>query len=342
MALCSTLRVPFGSAAQTALTSALAKLRHESAWTARSSACERLWAVRFSLSASFRHSSSCSIVPSVGESDGTSAGDPYPPPPPPPGPPRAGHKLTITRWSDESVPYLATWDLQRRLADLRRADALPDTLLLLQHRPVYTIGKRGHAEDFLRSPASLDAEVVRVDRGGETTFHGPGQLVAYPIVRVRGLGRGARTFVDGLERAAVRTFARWGVRAHGCAPCKTGVWVGEEKIAAIGVRISGGVTTHGSAIYNDPDLGAFGAIVPCGLKHSRMTSLREQLERKNAKEDPAAPPCASPTMGAFARAYAEEFAAEFGFDGLVERESVWQMLQDAEEGGHEPEKEPAK
>lgn len=240
--------------------------------------------------------------------------------------------MTITRWCDEPVPYLPTWDLQRRLAELRRSEGVPDTLLLLQHRPVYTIGKRGHAEDFLRSPSSLDAEVVRVDRGGETTFHGPGQLVAYPIVRVRGLGRGARTFVDGLERAAVRTLARWGVRAHGCAPCKTGVWVGEEKIAAIGVRISGGVTTHGSAIYDDPDLSAFGAIVPCGLKHSRMTSLREQLERKSA-EAPAAtqPPLAPPSMEEFARAYAEEFAAEFGFDRLVERESVWELLQGQQE-----------
>ncbi|MBI4311317.1 MAG: lipoyl(octanoyl) transferase LipB [Chloroflexi bacterium] len=152
------------------------------------------------------------------------------------------------------------------------------TLLLLEHPPVYTYGRRAKAEDFLVSRDALEAlgaGVVEVDRGGEITFHGPGQLVGYPILNIRDLG-GPLKYVRALERALVGALEDFTLAA-GTKDGLTGVWVGEEKIAAIGVRISRGVTTHGFALNVSTDLRWFEHIVPCGIPDKGVTSMERLL-----------------------------------------------------------------
>jgi lipoate-protein ligase B len=125
--------------------------------------------------------------------------------------------------------------------------------------------------------AARGVEVATIPRGGETTYHGPGQLVAYPIVALRGLGLGARAYVEGLEDAMVAAAGAYGVSARGRVPGRTGVWVGERKLGAVGVRISHGVTSHGLALNVDTDLAAFDTIVPCGAPDKAATSLAAEV-----------------------------------------------------------------
>ena len=177
------------------------------------------------------------------------------------------------------IDYGEAWDLQRALARQRAADEIPDTLLLLEHPPVFTTGRRGPGAN-LRLPAEmLGAPLVEADRGGDITFHGPGQLVAYPIVDLRAAGLSVVAYVRRLEEVIIRTLAAYGVT--GQTECGlTGVWVGGDKIAAIGVRVSrplgpagGWVTSHGLALNVDVDLGWFERIVPCGIRDRGVTSL---------------------------------------------------------------------
>jgi lipoyl(octanoyl) transferase len=176
------------------------------------------------------------------------------------------------------VPYRQALELQERVRAARQADAIPDTVLLLEHPPVYTRGRRTQPgelpfdADFY---AEQGIEIVDVDRGGKATFHGPGQLVAYPVVRVTDvLG-----FVGLLERVIVEALAEAGLPARGRAAEGrdfTGVWVGDRKIGSIGLHISHGVTTHGLSVNVDGDLTPFEWIVPCGLGGVAMTSLANE------------------------------------------------------------------
>ena len=162
-------------------------------------------------------------------------------------------------------------DLQARLAD---GDLL-GMLLLVEHNHIYTLGRRGNNSDILAAPQrlrELGVEVHHIDRGGEVTYHGPGQLVGYPIVNLRTLGIGPLQYVRSLERAIVATLAEFGISATSDER-PTGVWVGDAKIAAIGVKISRGVTTHGFALNVDPDLSYFDHIVPCGMPDVAVTSM---------------------------------------------------------------------
>ncbi len=174
-----------------------------------------------------------------------------------------------------TVPYREAWDLQRRLVEERRAGLRPDTLVLLEHPPVYTLGRRADAANVLMDAAALSAagiDVVEVDRGGDVTYHGPGQLVAYPVVRLAGT-RDVVDFVRTLEAAGIRAAAALGVTAERRDDL-TGVWVGREKLIAIGVRVAaGGITSHGLALNVDPDLSHFAGIVPCGLTGEGVCSL---------------------------------------------------------------------
>jgi len=181
------------------------------------------------------------------------------------------------------VEYQEAWRLQREIACRRAAGTVPDTLLLLEHPPVYTTGRR-QAEGNLRLPPELlGAPLVQTDRGGGITFHGPGQLIAYPIIDLRESQLGVVTYVRNLEEVIVRTLADYGIA--GQRECGlTGVWVGDEKIAAIGVRISrpGGatgrwVTSHGLALNVDVDLDWFERIVPCGIHNRGVTSMARLL-----------------------------------------------------------------
>jgi lipoyl(octanoyl) transferase len=179
------------------------------------------------------------------------------------------------------VPYRPTWDLQNDLADRRRRREIGDRLLLLEHDPVYTLGRGGDEANLLASSdrlAQLGAEMVRIDRGGDVTFHGPGQLVAYPIVELRD-PLDLRRYVRALETAVIAVAFEFGVHA-GRREGLPGVWVDERrKLAAVGVRVRRGVTTHGLALNVSTDLAWFGEMIPCGIPGCEVTSLERETGR---------------------------------------------------------------
>jgi lipoyl(octanoyl) transferase len=179
-----------------------------------------------------------------------------------------------------TVEYRAAWDVQRANADARRAGTGPDVLMLLEHPSVYTAGKRTQPEDRPQD----GTPVVDVDRGGRITWHGPGQLVGYPIVAL------ARpfdvvNFVRRLEEALIRVAHDLGVTSAGRIKGRTGVWLPaddrrpERKIAAIGVRVQAGITQHGFALNCEPDLTAYDRIIPCGITDAGVSSLAVELGR---------------------------------------------------------------
>jgi lipoyl(octanoyl) transferase len=188
-----------------------------------------------------------------------------------------GGTLTVDRLG--TVPYRPTWELQDELAQQRRERRIGDRLLILEHFPVYTIGRGGDEKNLLAGPdrlRQLGAELVRIDRGGDITFHGPGQLVAYPIVELRD-PLDLRRYVRSLEGAIIHTAARFGVTA-GRVEGLTGVWVeGQRKLAAIGVRVRRGVTTHGLALNVNTELHWFDEMIPCGIRDKEVTSLAREL-----------------------------------------------------------------
>jgi lipoyl(octanoyl) transferase len=174
-----------------------------------------------------------------------------------------------------AVPYLGAVVLQERVRERRQADELPDTLLLLEHPPVYTRGRRSaegeliFGEDFYRAKG---IDVVTTDRGGRVTYHGPGQLVGYPIMGVSDIGSHLRT----MEAAIVSALGAEGIDARSRSeegPDYTGVWVGPRKIASIGVHVSRGISTHGFAVNVVNDLDPFSWVVACGLPDVAMTSI---------------------------------------------------------------------
>ncbi len=179
------------------------------------------------------------------------------------------------------TPYAEAWDLQKDLARKRKRDDIPDTFILCEHPPVYTVGRAakdgsnlGAGEDYLRS---LGAEVFWSDRGGDATFHGPGQIVGYPILRLK--DRDTHGYLRRLEGLLIEVLAGYGLEGwhH---PEYTGVWVGEKKIAAIGVKFSSGwITSHGFALNVKTDLSWFDRITPCGIKEFGVTSLQRELDR---------------------------------------------------------------
>ncbi|MDE2823151.1 MAG: lipoyl(octanoyl) transferase LipB [Chloroflexota bacterium] len=176
------------------------------------------------------------------------------------------------------IDYPSALALQRDLHQRVVNGELPALLLLLQHPHVYTLGRRGAETDILVSPTTiheLGAEVYHTDRGGEATYHGPGQLVGYPILDLRAAGLGPLAYVRALERVIVSTLAELGIQATS-EDKPTGVWVDNAKIAAIGVRVSRGVTMHGFALNVDPDLSYFNHIVPCGMPGASVTCVAEQ------------------------------------------------------------------
>jgi lipoyl(octanoyl) transferase len=191
----------------------------------------------------------------------------------------AAHGGTLTVERLGTVPYVPTWELQDELAQQRRGRRIGDRLLLLEHYPVYTIGRGGDEANLLAGPGrlrELGAEFVRIDRGGDITFHGPGQLVAYPIVELRD-PLDLRRYVRSLEAAIIDTAARFGVTA-GRVEGLTGVWVeGQRKLAAIGVRVRRGVTTHGLALNVNTDLRWFDEMIPCGIRDKEVTSLAREI-----------------------------------------------------------------
>mgnify|MGYP001422636324 CR=1 FL=1 len=179
----------------------------------------------------------------------------------------------------ECLEYVRAWDMQKVLANQVAAQAHDDVLLLLEHPPVFTLGRRSKTEDMVTPRGaieSLGASVVDVDRGGEITFHGPGQLIGYPILNLKRWG-GPLAYVRALESTLMEVLASYGIEGKRIDGV-TGVWVGGAKIGAIGVRISSGVTTHGFALNVTTNLEHFRFIVPCGLEGLGVTSLEHLLE----------------------------------------------------------------
>jgi lipoyl(octanoyl) transferase len=169
----------------------------------------------------------------------------------------------------EDVVYEEALRWQRLLVDARAEGAIDDVVLTLSHDAVYTAGR--HADVAAHVLGTRDIRVVNIDRGGDVTYHGPGQLVAYPILELPH-AKAVRPFVDALEQACVRTAADFGVRAH-ADPDRIGVWVEGAKLAAIGIRVDGRVTSHGLAFNVDPNLADFAGIVPCGIADAEVCSL---------------------------------------------------------------------
>ena len=191
------------------------------------------------------------------------------------------------------VEYGAAWEVQRRVVAARKAGAVPDVLLLCEHPHVITLGRNGKltnlraSSDLLRQ---MGVALFETDRGGDITYHGPGQLVDYPILNLAEIRRDVSWYVRSLEETMIRATAEFGVRARRVAG-RTGVWVdiagdharsqpGEEKLGAIGVHLSRWVTSHGFAYNVATDLRYFDLIVPCGIAGKRATSLEKLLDRR--------------------------------------------------------------
>jgi lipoyl(octanoyl) transferase len=196
-----------------------------------------------------------------------------------------GRALDVRRLG--RVSYAEGLALQERLVRERQAQSAPDTLLLLEHDPVFTLGRNARAENVLFPADDLRArgfDVFEVGRGGDVTYHGPGQVVGYPIVDLSPDRRDVHRYVRDLEDVLIRTCADYGIAAERVAG-RTGCWVGREKIGAIGVRIARWVTSHGFAFNVANDLDPFGLIVPCGIRDASVTSLTRLLGRPVATEE---------------------------------------------------------
>lgn len=185
------------------------------------------------------------------------------------------------------VTYENGLKLQQKLAEMRQRDAIDDQLLLLEHPPVITLGRGGDAANLLASPDVLRRERVRffeTTRGGDITYHGPGQIVGYPILHLGEGSRDVRKYVTKLEDVLIRTVAEYGITATR-EDDRRGIWVGKDKIAAIGVRIARWVTSHGWALNVNTNLDHFRLITPCGLQDTGVTSIAREIGRPVALDE---------------------------------------------------------
>ncbi|MBI4566597.1 MAG: lipoyl(octanoyl) transferase LipB [Planctomycetes bacterium] len=207
--------------------------------------------------------------------------------------------------------YVEALSLQRELVRRRASGEIPDTLLLLEHDPVFTLGKMARSEHVLLDPrrlAEMGVEVLESDRGGDVTYHGPGQVVGYPIVDLSAFRKDVKWYVERLEEVMIRTAARFGIQA-GRIPGMTGAWVGDQKIGAIGVRVQRWIASHGFAFNVNTDLNYFRLIIPCGLSGKGVTSLAALLGR-------------SVDLEHVQREVADEFGRVFGCEVRYESESL--------------------
>lgn len=201
------------------------------------------------------------------------------------------------------IPYVGAWELQKTLVAERIDGTRPDTLLLLEHPPVYTLGRNSLEEHILVSRDELarrGATVVRIERGGEVTYHGPGQLVAYPIMKMEGAERSVSNLVTNLEQAIIDTLGDYGIPGERL-PDQRGVWSRGCKIASIGLSVKRWVSMHGMALNVAMDMSYFTLINPCGHAETIMTSMEEALGQ---------PPDVAAVGDAFARNFARLFGRE--------------------------------
>lgn len=201
--------------------------------------------------------------------------------------------------------YAETWDIQHKLFDLRQSGLIDDVLLLTEHEHVYTIGKGGDSNHLLASDEELSidgTEVFRIDRGGDITYHGPGQIVGYPILDLNKYSPDIHKYLRSLEEALINLIGQYGIKGER-EEGMTGVWVSGEKIAALGVRVSRWVTMHGFALNVNTELQKFDRIIPCGIFHKGVTSMKRIL----GKELP---------LDEVRRKLTESFASVFGCNAI--------------------------
>lgn len=200
-------------------------------------------------------------------------------------------------------PYNRALDLQHRLVAARREGRIEDVLILLEHPPVITLGRRGDESNIVASRellARLGIEVHRVERGGDVTYHGPGQLLGYPILDLRGYRQDVGWYMHSLEEVLIRALSDFGVEA-GRLEGRIGVWIGDKNIAALGARIEEWITYHGFALNVSPDLSHFDLIIPCGYRGIGVTSMEEVLGE-------------APEMREVRRSVAQRFSEVFGVE----------------------------
>lgn len=180
------------------------------------------------------------------------------------------------------IPYIKAWEIQENFRQKRIAEEIPDHLLLVEHPPVFTIGKKDCDEDFCSSKSEIIAdgiEIVKTNRGGRITYHGPGQLVGYFICKLNGLG--VKEFVHNIEEVCIKTLSNFDIKSHRDNE-HPGVWIGKNKIAAIGLHVTHGVTMHGFALNVNCDLAPYRHIIACGIRDCGVTSMAES---KNGSVD---------------------------------------------------------
>lgn len=178
--------------------------------------------------------------------------------------------------------YKETLQLQEDLFEKRQQNLIEDTLILVEHNPVITIGRAGHKENIIASEEMLEKEnikVIRIGRGGDVTYHGIGQIVGYPIINIRNKKMGVKDFVFNIEEAIIRTCEVYGIDAYR-DDINNGCWVNNKKITAVGFKIKKWVTMHGFAFNVNTDLNHFKYIIPCGIKNREATSLQMELGKK--------------------------------------------------------------
>ena len=182
----------------------------------------------------------------------------------------------------ETIDYKEAWDLQKDIFELRYKKEIPDVLFLLEHPHTYTLGRIADKAHLIGSQEYLDQNhisVYEIDRGGDITYHGPGQIVGYPIIDLNQWQKDTHKYLRGLEEIIINTCAEYGVTAIR-DPRYTGVWVDNRKIAAIGIKVSRWITMHGFAFNINSDLSFFNGIIPCGIFNKEVTSLSKELNRK--------------------------------------------------------------
>ena len=185
----------------------------------------------------------------------------------------------------DRIAYKEAWDLQKDFVSKRSTNEVQDTVLLCEHNPVYTFGKSANRDNLLINDTflkNIGAEKYEIERGGDITFHGPGQLVGYPILNLHELGIGVKKYVDLLEDSIIQTLLQFGIKTERIDGL-TGIWITQgihRKIAAIGIKVSRGITMHGFALNVNTDLSFFRHMIPCGISDKDVTSMQVELGRK--------------------------------------------------------------
>lgn len=183
--------------------------------------------------------------------------------------------------------YRKTWDLQKKLVDLRHKDEIPDLLPFTEHNPVITMGRASSSKNLLCTPEELkkrNVQLYEIERGGDVTFHGPGQLVIYPIIDLNGYGRDLHRYLRNLEKTIIDVLIEFGIEA-GVKEGMTGVWAENHKLAAIGVAVSRWITYHGAALNVNTDLDYFKLITPCGISQYPVGSIKSAIRREVRLDD---------------------------------------------------------